>query len=584
LAERVHRWEAHALKSDTDSLKKWHKFVTEQNKTTVVPVSLYDPMHKSFFKELIHQHKVNGKRWCQAKANRQRNHSDKFWPMAKFIDSNTQCKGFGVFDMNVNHPSYPTILDEEGTFSELYCSLLPALQLSKLLDVHRSNGIHQTLLCKGAGEFYKYPDGSLAPPKIPRAERHPNDFDHVAADAEESDTDAPTSYTGEPRPSGYWDSEVNLERGLRKKTIDSMGLPVDEAPPSDESPTGEPQAPPSDDPAPPDEAPIDEEIVAPAEDFVAVPEPLPESEITNLSKSKCRLVEGTEEFEIQCGYITALNMKEYFIEALRSKPVRDAVVRKNAPHPADKVNRVSVWVYLKAHMLMITWDTLIDNEGAFLHQIYLTSSYPEIIYYYPDDYRGGKIYKDVLATFVECLNEMSPSYLNGLPVRVFEEIAIRAKLRRLFLRTDVEGFDLNCTAFMMLGTIYQALVLNVVTQVDERGEVGPGNEMDIKTEPSNIARFATLNTKRFFRSLLYRFDIDFRKLLQANIHDGRVVCFDPRVAPSVISVDTVQLTTFDHTQTQSHIEFSHQFGFRHRRDPRTLRSGNRTQKRLRMPR
>jgi hypothetical protein len=598
LAERVSRWEARALEADTASLKKWHTFVKKQNHATEAPVSLYDPMHKSFFKELIHQQKVNGNKWRRANVRRERTHSDAFWPMAKFIDGNKQCRGFGVFDMNVNHPSYPTILDEEGTFSDLYCSLLPALQLSKLLDVHRSSGIHQTLLCKGAGEFYKYPNGKFAPPKIPRAVKHPDDFDRVAEDAEESDDDDDDDddvpkdpYNGEPRPHKYWDSDQNLEGGLRDKTTEpsaqpEMALPVDAAPPSDEPNTGEPQLLPSDDPAPTEEAPIDEENAAPPEDLVAVPEPMPESQITNLPNAKCcTLNENPGEFEIQGGYITALNMKEYFLAALHSKPVQEAVARKNAPHPTDKVNRVSVWVYLKAHMLMITWDTLIDDRGAFLHQIYLTSSYPEYIYHYKDDYRDGTIYKDVLATFVECLNEMPASYLNGLPVRVFEEIAIRAKLRRLFLKSDVQGYDLNCTAFMMLGTIYQALVLNVVTQVDERGEVGPGDEMIIATESSDhIARFATLNTKRFFRSLLYRFDIDFRKLLHANIHAGRVVCFDPTIAPSIISVDTVQLTTFDHTQTQSHIEFSHQYGFMHRREPRTLRSGNRKPRRPRMQR
>jgi hypothetical protein len=536
----------------------------EQNRTMVAPVSLYDPMHKSFFKELIHRHKVNGSQWRRAHRRRQRVHSDEYWPMANFIDSNAQSRGFGVFDLNVNHPSYPTFLDQDGTFSESYCSLLPAMQLSKLLDARRSSGIHQTVVCKGAGEFYQFPDGHFAPPKIPQAERHPSDYDNVGGDAEESEEDTdPHSYTGQPRPSAYWDSDVNSERGLRpsrgREDIEpSPPTPVDEA---------------QDDPANEEAAPLAND------DPVAVPFPLAESQITELSESKCRLSEGTEPFEIQTGYITALNMKTYFLAALRSKPVKEAVARKNAPHAADKVNRVSVWVYLKAHMLMITWDTLIDNEGAFLHQIYLSSSYPEKIYYYPDDYRGGLIYKDVLATFVECLNEMPSFYLNGLPVRVFEEIAIRAKLRRLFLRTDVEGYDLNCTAFMMLGTIYQALVLNVVTQLDERGDVGPGDEMDIKTEPPNIARFATLNTKRFFRSLLYRFDIDFRKLLQANIHDGRVVCFDPKISPSVISIDAVQLTTFDQTHTQSHIEFSHRFGFMHHRESKSSK-----RKRPRMPR
>jgi hypothetical protein len=312
------------------------------------------------------------------------------------------------------------------------------------------------------------------------------------------------------------------------------------------------------------------------DDPVAVPEPLLEKAITNLSSAECRQCKRNEAFEIQGGYITALNMKAYFLAALRSDPVCKAVDRKNTPRVTDKVNRVSVWVFLKAHMLMITWDTLIDDKGAFLHQIYLSSSYPERVYYYPGDYRGGQIYKDVLATFVECLKEMPADYVNGLPVRVFEEIAIRSKLRRLFLRTDVEGFDLNCTAQMMLCTIYQALVLNVVTQEDERGTAGPGDELDIATEHPGIARFATLNTKRFFRSLLYRFDLDFRRLLQSNIRDGRLVCFDPNIAPAVVSIDAVQLTVFDSIHAQSHIWFSHQYGF----TQQTLRRS----KRLRMPR
>jgi hypothetical protein len=293
-----------------------------------------------------------------------------------------------------------------------------------------------------------------------------------------------------------------------------------------------------------DDPPADAAATAtiPYDDPVAVPLPLNKTVITELPTAVgIRPLEGTENFEIQGGYITALNMKAYFLAALRSLPVYHAVSRKNSPHKSDKVNRVSIWVYLKAHMLMITWDTLIDAQGPFLHQIYLSSSYPEHIYYYPDDYRGGQIYKDVLATFVECLNEMPEWYVNGLPVRVFEEIAIRAKLRRLYLRTDVEGFDLNCTAFMMLATIYPALVLNVVTQLDERGAIGPGDELTITTEPLNIARFATLNTKKFFRSLLYRFDTDFRRLLHTNINEGKVVCFDPKIEPSVISIDAVRV-------------------------------------------
>ena len=78
----------------------------------------------------------------------------------------------------------------------------------------------------------------------------------------------------------------------------------------------------------------------------------------------------------------------------------------------------------------------------------------------------------------------------------------------------------------MLCTIYQALVLNVVAETDERGDEASGDELDIDTEKRSIARFATLNTKRFFRSLLYKFDIVFRELLKSNINAGKLVTKD----------------------------------------------------------
>jgi hypothetical protein len=565
LKRRLHAWEANALTLDTASLRRWHKFVVDQNKTAAVPVSLYDPMHKSFFKELIHQQKVNGNRWRRAHRYRQRIHEDKFWPMGQFIDSESESKGFSVFDMNVKHPSYPTILDQDGTFSELYCSLLPAMQLSALLNTHRSSGIHHTVLCKGAGEFYEARPGVFAPPKIPRTKKDERDYDNVGGDAEESEEDVqdPEEYSGQPRSAAYWEDDSNGERKVRPARAPA---PMDGPPPADDAATAM------------DEPPAEDAATAntPYDDPETVPSPLDKTVITDLPTAvDIRALEGEEKFEIQGDYITALNMKAYFRAALRSLPVYNAVARKKSPHTTDRVNRVSIWVYLKAHMLMITWDTLIDAQGPFLHQIYLSSSYPEPIYYYPGDYRDGKIYKDVLATFVECLSEMPAWYVNGLPVRVFEEIAIRSKLRRLFLRTDVEGFDLNCTAFMMLAAIYQALVLNVVTQPDERGNVAPGDELTIATETPDIARFATLNTKKFFRSLLYRFDTDFRKLLHTNINEGKVLCFDPKIGPPVISIDAVRLSIFDHYHAQTHIGFNHRVGFVQHRDPATLRSGKR---------
>ena len=574
LAIRLNAWEAMALGHDTDNLKRWHQFVIKQNKTAVAPVSLYDPRHKSFFKDLIHRHKVNGNRWCRNNTLRQRAHDDTFWPMAKYIDKEKKPIGFGVFDMNVNHPSYPTFLDQDGTFSEFYCYLLPAMQLSKLLETHRSNGIDHTVVCKGAGEFYRFPsnftspDGfkvigeHFGPPIIPRSEKNAQDHDIVGEDDEESGEDTDTEYKYAPRPESYWDSDTNLERPLRQNLKDdNQSFAEDQDsddPPADNQSFAEDT-----------NQSLDQDSDDPPayDDPVQIPKPIL---LTNLSESKCRLYNPGEEFEIQGGYITALNMKEYFTAVLNSHPVKEAVARKyNQRTSTDKVNRVSIWVCLKAHTLMLSWDTLIDDKGPFMHRVYLSSSFPEQIYFYPDDFRGGQIYKDVLATFIECLGS---SVHRGLPIQVFEEIAIRAKLRRLFLRTDVEGFDLNCTAHMMLCTIYQALVLNVVTQPDERGDETPTDELDIETEQKGIARFATLNTKRFFRSLLYKLDTDFRKLLQTNIYDGKLVCFHPNIAPNVISIDSVKLTIFDSIHTQSHIGFNHRAGFvQHKRPARATR-------------
>ena len=596
-------WEKNALRHDTDSLKRWHQFVITQNKTAVAPVSLYDPRHKSFFKNLIHKHKVNGNIWRRNNQYRRRTHESAFWPMARFIDGKQSLLGFGVFDMDVKFPSYPTFLDQDGTFSELYCHLLPAMQLSNLLETHCSSGIYHTVVCKGAGEFYRFPAKFVGPdnfqftgehygpPIIPRSEKNPDDYDNVGGDDEASEEDNDLDYSYQPRSDSYWDDDTYLERPIRQKPKGSVDDSVVESQSEKDANSGVHTQDRDSEPVvdtEPDISLLPSEISDDAlreeqqayDDPESIPQAMDKSLFNDLAPSDCRLYRNDgEKYEIQGGYITALNMKAYFMAVLKSNPVRIAVDRKNRPHKTDKVNRVSIWVFLKAHALMLTWDTLIENNEPFIHRVYLSSSFPETVYFYPKDYRGGKIYKDVLATFLECLQKMPEYYVNDKPIQVFEEIAIRSKIRRLFLRTPVEGFDLNCTAHMMLCTIYQALVLNVVTERDERGDKAPDDELNIETEQVGIARFATLNTKRFFRSLLHKFDTDFRTLLQTNINAGKLICFDPKIAPPVISIDTVKLTIFDSIHTQSHIGFNHRAGFVQHREPRTLHSG--VQKRAR---
>ena len=465
------------------------------------------------------------------------------------------------------------------------------MQLARLLEAQKTEGVVHTVLCKGAGEFFEFPSGyelrdgtkytdpHKGPPIIPKTTPDESNNDVLGPDDERSDKEDPkykASYNYEPRSDSYWNSNDYLERPLRKTRNKKKSVSGSESGPAHNNDQSSHK-----DTQPEKEQGLEDDTgeqtvgtgseeesdeIHPHDDPVAIPKPTTAEAIGVLPDSSCRLAtKDDEKFELHGSYITALNMRQYFQAVLDSTPVKNAVKNKNNPNTGDKVNRVSIWnqvlwMCVKGHYIMLTWDTLIDQGGPFLHQIYLTSCCPEYIYPYTDDFRGGSLYKDTLKTFVECLLE-KPDYINNKPIQLFEDTAIRSKIRRSFLRTDVEGYDLSCVSHVMLCTIYQTLVLNAVTQPDDRGDHAPDNELDIDTENKEIERFATLNTKRFFRCMMHKFDTGLRTLLKENIYEGNIICFDAEIDHPVISIDKVKLTIVSNTNTQSNIAFNHLTGF-----------------------
>ena len=247
---------------------------------------------------------------------------------------------------------------------------------------------------------------------------------------------------------------------------------------------------------------------------------------------------GDGSSESQVWYITERNVDAYFSAMMDSEVFLNAVGKMMDPE--IHVRRICMWVYVKAHAAVLVWDTLYDKGTVIQHRIYESTSVPQEVYPYKDDFREGRMKDSILRAFSEALT--AKGYLDTLQPNVlfFNDTKYRATFRANFF-PDVDPMvdDLACVAFQMLVSIYFCMVENTVDHDDTRAVV-----------------FSSPETRRYFRFVTKAFQTDLVDFLRQQIVDeNKAVLLPASMAAPTINADKVQLVSIDPTNHNSAVVF-----------------------------
>ena len=476
----LQQWEEDALRADNESLTKW-KTMVDKTPPDIDSKPLYEADHRgAFFDPLREKSMEHCEKWAQKHGGKcERGFDTDYYPMTFCVDGQGEIAGFNYLDSNVDQSKnpdeedweyqYPSMCDPYGTLYTHFHVTAPFQMLAPIIKQNKSRSIDLTILGKGYKDFNE----TRRPPYIPV---------------------------------------------LVPDRIGELGFDA----------TVEPQE---------EEEPHEEEDPPPDLDFEGdtyyygdnpeAPKLLNYEE--NLkSLSEITWPEGSDEKEEQIWYITGRNLDNY-MKHLVDNPRFEAAAKKTEFAHGTLVRRIASWVFIKAHMVMACWDTMLDGEQRpFCHRLYICNNRPQDGLCYKNEFKGEKIIDSVLAAFYAALHGKGYIGVDGVPVELYNDTAFRAIFRRNFLMETAHGDDLNCNAYVHLCTLYLSLMVNPVFEFDDGKNDRP--------------RFSTVGTKRFYRSEFISFQSRLREFVQSEIAvKGHAMWISPLMASEVVTFDDVDL-------------------------------------------
>lgn len=262
------------------------------------------------------------------------------------------------------------------------------------------------------------------------------------------------------------------------------------------------------------------------EDKPEIPNPLDPAQLKKTAETEINW-ETSDQYQEQIWYLTGRNLNKYILAVMDSALFNTAATKTRYSDDVT-VRRICVWIYLKAHVVLLCWDTMLNEEKRpFCHRIYICNNVPQDNFLYKDEFHGSKCNDEILSHFYEGLRLRGHIGRDAVPVEIFNDTAFRATFRRNFLLDEFYGGDLACNAYVTLCALYLAQVVDVV-QVLENG--------------STREWFATRDTKRLYRFEMKCFDLHLRKFLMTEIiRKKNAVMMSPKLAHAVVGMDDIFL-------------------------------------------
>ena len=488
--DRLQQWAEEASSRDAEQMVRWNEYVQSVYDTNpclrglgvdfhrIDQIKLFDPERRSCFDPLRMSNQANCERWVGRNGGKffRRYEKNPYYPMM-YCHNGEKVLGFDFLGSHVDpdknpdpedsQPQYPAMYDEYGTFETNYAQTMPVLIFAPTIRRLKSKHIDFTLICKGFKEFNR----NMEPPMIPMLQPDTEGEMDLGLDpAAGLDPDA----VEEPSEPGFVDMEGNEYGG--------------------------------DDPT--------------------VPTPLSAAELRATAGMKVEWKQS-DQTQQQIWYLTARNLDDYITALIDSKAF-SAAARKAKYNPDVTVRRICAWMLLKAHVVMLCWDTMLDEaKNPVCHRIYICNNRPQDTYVYRDEFRGGRCNDDILSSFHAGLSFRGYIGKDSVPVEVYNDTAFRATFRRNFLIDELYGADINCNAYVTLCALYLSMVADVV-KVFEDG--------------SRRQRFATRDTKRLFRFEVKCFDLHLRNFLATEINErGNAVWISSKMAQEAVGMHDIFL-------------------------------------------
>ena len=428
-------------------------------------LEIYDKQRRTFYPNLQYLNRVNSMDWTF--------HCDEpYYPATWYTDRRGVITGFDylnfVPEFLESTVSYPGHRDKDGTYETYYSQFEPCLMLRPLINQLGSADIDMVVLFKGMREFNENNIMPLIPKQTPHADDEGDDNHETDDENEESLHDQETHSTSTTNESDQ------LEGFFMQDDLPTIPTVLDKAA-------------------------LDKKVKRSG----AFPRAY-----NNLND------ENSEEMRY---YVTGDNLELYMQAVVASEAFRNAVQK-----PQEKqIRRICVWVLVKAHVLLVVWDTNLNSQ----HCLYVCNNLPEDAYNYPDDFEN-KLNDDVLQAFSSTL--YSSGYLTqDSNVEFYIDVAFRSYIRDLFLRNPAHKYDLACTAFVMLSLLYLSMVKNAV--------------LDDKISPHI---FTSYQNKKWFRFEMICFRDHLKSFLKEKIRKQNLaVWFPPDMKEKICDLSAAHLVT-----------------------------------------